>query len=157
MSHYLMGFCWASDDVYLLQEVVQVSASNHTCSSLPLPPPPPLGWPWWVHYRSWWVSRMSFSVWRRLVVVAGLCVAVDTCTLCSRLAFRLTQPPAITDTFPELIYWQWVKLWTMSSFLSTKLLTGTILTLKYYNTTFNRKQCRVNQSWLWIIDGKISW
>ena len=154
MSHYLMGFsaelqmmCTCSRRSYKFQLRIVHAA---VC-------PSPLGWPWWVQYRSWWVSRLSFSVWRRLVVVAGLCVAVDTCTLCSWLAFRLTQPPAITDTFPELIYWQWVKLWTMSSFLSTKLLTGTILSLKYYNTTLNRQQCRANQSWLWIIDGKISW
>ena len=115
------------------------SFESYMQQSTPPSLPRPLGWPWWVQYRSWWVSCLSFSVWRCLVVVAGLCVAVDTFTLCSRLAFRLTQPPAVTDTFPQLIYWQWVKLWTMSFFfLSTKLLTGTILSLTYYNTTFNQ-------------------
>ena len=106
--------------------------------------PFPLSWPWWVSQCDsawWWLLRgkalVSFSVWLCLVVVAALWVAVDTCTLCSRLAFCLTPPPppAVINTFPELIPWRWVKLWTRSSFLSTKLLTVNILS---YNATFNQ-------------------
>ena len=66
------------------------------CGSLPLPLPSlfaGLG-----EYRGWSVSPLSFSVWRCMVVVATLWVAVDTCAPSLWLAFRLAPPPAFIGT-----------------------------------------------------------
>lgn len=84
-SHYFMGFRWASDHVYTLQEVVQVSASNRTCSSLPLPPPPPLAglgeysieageYLAWVSQcdGAWWWLLVSVSLWIPALSAQGL-------------------------------------------------------------------------------------
>ena len=113
------GFRWASDDVYLLWRSCNFELQIvHLCSRLPLPFPPS-----WLVMVSKEAGKYLLWVSQCLVVVAAICIAMDTCVPCERLPQSHLLPMSLSRQ-------QWESLKVLQ-FVSTKH--GNNLTYLFWN------------------------